>query len=180
LDAANLMAEQAPIASFEFRRGPFAGSHLSLFRTVLVHRGAEGFESIPLDRVASLGVAFERDSRLLIRGWVLLVVAIVLLAAFWPLRAVVSSILSEVTAQGQPGGFLPAAIKLVHLSVALLPYLSVIVALLATASLAFGWLGETVLRVMIAPVERVFATRGRDAVFFEFAETVAARLEKRE
>lgn len=174
------MAEQAPIASFEFRRGALAGSHLSLFRTVIVHRNTDGFETIPLDRIGSLGVSFERDGRLLTRGWVLLIVALILLAAFWPLRAVVSSILSEVTAQGQPGGFLPAAMRFVHLSVALLPYLSLIVALLATASLVFGWMGETVLRIMIAPVERVFSTRGRDPVFFDFAESVAARIEKRE
>lgn len=174
------MAEEAPLASFEFRRGALAGSNLSLFKTVLVHRSTEGFESIPLDRIGSLGIAFERDASQITKGCVLLVVALVLLVSFWPLRALVSSVVAEVTAQGQPGGFLPAALRLVHLSVALLPYASVVVALLATACLAFGWIGETVLRIMIAPVERVFAARGRDPLLYEFAESVSERLAKRE
>jgi hypothetical protein len=174
-----LVSEESPLATFEFRRGPLAGSHLALFKSGLVHRGADGFEAIPLDRIGSLGIGFERDAGRIAWGCVLLFIAIMLLAAFWPLRTLIATALAEVTAQGQGGGFLPASLRAVDLLVGLFPYASVAVALLATVSLALGWIGETVLHVGIAPAERAFAARGRDELLYEFAETVASLITRR-
>lgn len=169
------MSHGAPLASFEFQRGDLAGSHLSLFESSLVHRSADHFDAIPLDRVGAVGAAFERDPSRISWGGGLLVAALVLFAAFWPLRMLVASALGEVAAQAQGGGFLPAALRVVDFFVALLPFASVGLALWATASLALGWIGETVLRVSTTHTEKVYATRGRDPALFEFAETVAAQ-----
>lgn len=173
------MSEEAPLASYEFRRGPLAGTHLSLFQTRLVHRGGAGFEAIPLDRIGALSVGFERDSGRMAWGGILIVVALAVLGAFWPLRALVAATLAEVTAQAQAGTFLPAALHALELFVGLLPYLSVALALLATMFLALGWIGESVLRVVIAPSERIFCSRGRDPLLHEFAEAVSERMARR-
>ncbi len=172
------MNVEAPLATFEFRRGELAGSHLSLFGASLVHRGTEGFESIHLDRVAALGVAYERVARHINWGCVLLVLAAILFAAFWPLRMLVASMAGEVSVQTQ-GGFLPAALRAFDLSVSLLPAASLGVAIRAVALLVLGWIGETVMRVVVAPEERVFATRGRDPLLCEFGESVSAQIAKR-
>jgi len=168
----------APLATFEFHRGEFAGSHLSLFENSLVHRGADSFELIHLDRVAALGVAYERDPGHITWGCVLLVLAAMLFAAFWPLRMLVASMAGEVAMQTQ-GGFLPAALRAVDLAVSILPAASLGIAIWAIALLVLGWIGETVLRVVVAPAERVFATRGRDPLLHEFGESVSARIAKR-
>ncbi len=173
------MSGEAPLATFEFRRGELAGSHLSLFVSGLVHRSADHFEAIPLDHIESLGVGFERDSGRIAWGCVLLLIAVVLLSAFFSLRVPVASALAEASAQTQGGTLLPAALRMLDLCVALLPFASIAATLWAAVWIALGWIGETVLRVAIAPSERVFATRGRDPLLCEFAESVAARIAKR-
>lgn len=170
------MSEEAPLASFEFRRGELAGSHLSLFSSRLVHRSAEYSETMPLDRMGAVRIAFERDASRITLGCVLLAAAVVMFAASWPLRMLVASALGEVTAQAQAGAFLPAALRAIDFCVAVLPFAGVAVALWATAWLALGWIGDTVLTIVVAPCERVFAARGRDAALHEFAESVAARI----
>jgi hypothetical protein len=169
---------EAPLATYEFRRGEFAGSHLSLFDASVVHRGEGGCESIYLDRVAALGVAYERDTGRITWGCVLLFVATTVFAAFWPLRMLVASIAGEVSAQAQ-GGFLPAALRALDLGVSLLPAASLGIAIWAIALLILGWIGETVLRIVVAPAERIFATRGRDPLLYEFGESVSAQIAKR-
>lgn len=173
------MSEGASLASFEFRRGDLAGSHLSLFDSRLVHRSAGHLEAIPLGHIGAISVGYERDTGRMAAGCVLLVVGILLLAAFWPLRTVVASALADLAAQPQGGGFLPAALRVIEFCVALLPFAAFAFMLWAAACLAFGWIGETVLRVVIAPSERVYATRGRDAELFEFAESLSAHIAKR-
>jgi hypothetical protein len=173
------VTEGAHLASYEFRRGTLAGTELSLFKSSLVHRGGDGFETIPLDRISAISVGFERDPRRMSWGFVLLIVAMLLLAAFWPSRMLIAATLAEVTAQGQAGTFLPAALRAINAFVSLLPYLSAGAALWATALLALGWIGETVLRIVIAPVERTFSTRGRDPELYEFAESVSASISRR-
>ncbi len=172
------MSEE-PLASVEFRRGVLAGSHLSLYRTVLVHRSAAGFETIALNRISTLGVAFERDSGRINQGSVLFAVAALLLMLYWPLHTLASPALSEASVQAQAGGFMHMAARGFDLSVTLLPYVAGGFGVLAIASLALGWVGETVFRVGIAPVERIYASRGRDPLLTEFAEHVAAHIAKR-
>jgi hypothetical protein len=173
------MTEDAPLASFEFRGGLLAGSHLALFPSVLVHRNACGFEAIPLERISALGVRFERDPGRITWGSVLLIIAGSMLLAFLPLRMLIGAALAEAILQAPTGGFLPSALRVLDLCVAILPYVSAVIALWAAAWLVLGWRGETVLRVVIAPAERVFATRGRDQLLRDFAESVSARLGKR-
>jgi hypothetical protein len=168
--------DEAPLASFEFRRGDLAGSHLSLFSSRLVHRGADFSETMPLDRMGAARIGFERDHGRIGWGGTLLVVALAVFAASWPLRMLVTSALGEVAAQPQGGAFLPAALRALDLCVAVLPFASVAIALWATAWVVRGWIGDTVLTVVIAPSERVYAARGQDPALVEFAESVAARI----
>jgi hypothetical protein len=171
-----VVSEGAPVASFEFRRGELAGSHLSLFDSRLVHRSAGHFEAMPLAHIGAVSVGFERDSGRIALGCVLLFIGVVLFASFWPLRALVGSALAELGPQAQGGGFLPAALRALDFCVALLPFASVAFVVWATACLALGWIGETVMRVLIAPSERAYAARGRDPELFEFAESLSAHI----
>jgi hypothetical protein len=88
----------------------------------------------------------------------------------------VTSALGEVAAQPQGGAFLSAALRALDLCVAVLPFASAAIALWATAWVVRGWIGDTVLTVVIAPSERVYAARGQDPALVEFAESVAARI----
>jgi hypothetical protein len=173
------VSEGASLAAFEFTRGDLAGSHLALFDSRLVHRGAGHFEAISLGHIGAVSVGFERDSGRIASGGVLLFIGLALLAAFWPLRMLVGAAIADVAAQAQGGGFLPAALRMIDFCVALLPFASVAFILWATANLALGWTGETVLRVLVASSERAYVTRGKDPVLFEFAESVAAQIERR-
>ncbi len=168
--------DEAPLASFEFRRGEPAGSHLALFSSRLVHRGADFSETMPLNRMGAVRIGFERDNSRITWGCVLMVVALALFAASWPLRMLVTSALGEVAGQPQGGAFLPAALRALDLCVALLPFASVAIAIWAAAWVALGWVGHTVLTIVIAPSEREYAARGHDPVLQEFAESVAARI----
>lgn len=170
------MSEAAALATIEFRRGELAGSHLSLFDTRLVHRSAGHFEAIPLGHIGSVSVGYERDSGRIALGCVLLVVGIMLLAAFWPMRMLVGSALAEVAAQSPGGGFLPAALRVLDFCVALLPVASVAFIVWAITCIALGWIGETVMRVLVAPSERAFSTRGLDPMLLEFAESLSAHI----
>lgn len=167
---------EAPLATFEFRRGAMAGSHLSLFSTRLVHRGEDFSETVPVERIGAVRIAYEREGGRITFGCVLLVVALGVFAASWPLRMLVTSLLGEVVAQPQGGAFLPAALRALDLAVAVLPFASVAIALWAVACMSLGWAGETVLTILVAPGERAYAVRGRDPALQEFAEGIAARI----
>ena len=168
--------DEAPLASFEFHRGDLAGSHLALFPSRLVHRAAEFSDTMPLDRIGAVRIGFERDNGRIIWGSVLMILALAVFAASWPLRMLVTSALGEVAAQPQGGAFLPAALRALDLCVAVLPFGSVAIAVWAAAWIALGWVGNTVLTILISPSERVYAARGRDPVLHDFSETVAARI----
>jgi hypothetical protein len=170
-----VVTEGAALASFEFSRGDLAGSHLSLFDSRLVHRSADHFEAMPLDHIGAVSAGFERDSGRIAFGCALLFVGFLLLASFWPLRMLVGSALADVAGQAQ-GGFLLAALHALDLCVALLPFASVAFILWATASIALGWIGETVLRVLISGSERAYVTRGLDPALLEFAESLSAQI----
>lgn len=172
------MNGESPIATLEFRRGSLAGSHLSLFGACLVHRGGDAYESVPLDHIGSVGVAYERDGGRMAWGWSLLLIAAVLIAAFRPLSLLLGSMAGEVSGQS-PGAFLPVALNAVDLCVSLLPAASLAVAIWGVALLVLWWRGETVMRVVVAPVERVFAVRGRDPSLYEFGESVCAQIARR-
>ena len=51
------------ITRFDFTGGLLRGSHFTLYSTCLVHRGSAHLETLPLACIASLRVAYERDSR---------------------------------------------------------------------------------------------------------------------
>jgi len=169
---------EAPLATFEFRRGDLAGSHLSLFGACMIHRGADSFETIHLDRIGALQVAFERNAGRIAWGGALFFVALLLVGAFMPMRMLVASMAGEVSPQ-VAGTFLPVALRAVAFCVSLLPFASLALAAWGATWLVQGWIGETVVRVAVGPGERAFASRGRDPLLNEFAESVSAQISKR-
>lgn len=172
------VSNETALATFEFRRGELAGSHLSLFSACLVHRSAGGFETIHLDRIGAVGVAFERNAGRIAWGGALFFAALLLVAVFLPMRRLVASMAGEVTAQVQ-GTFLPAAIGALDFCVSLLPFASLGLAAWGITWVVLGWIGETVLRVAVGPGEKLFAMRGLDPLLVEFAESVSAQIAKR-
>lgn len=169
---------ESPLATFEFRRGELAGSHLSLFDVCMIHRSADSFETFPLDRIGALQAAFERNAGRIAWGGALIFVALLLVAVFLPLRMLVASIAGEVSPQVE-GTFLPVALRAVAFCVSLIPVASLALAAWGVTWLVLGWIGETVMRVAVGPGEKAFSSRGRDPSLYEFAESVSAQIAKR-
>ncbi len=172
------MSSEASLATLEFRRGDLAGSHLSLFGACLIHRGADSFETIHLDRIGALQVAFERNAGRIAWGGALVFSAVLLVWAYMPMRMVVAAMAGEVSPQ-VAGTFLPVALRAVAFCVSLLPFASLALAAWGATWLVQGWIGETVIRVAVGSGERAFACRGRDPLLFEFAESVSAQISRR-
>ena len=170
----------APLANFEFLSGELRGSTLSLLPARLVHSGTDFTDTLQLDHVGALRVAFERDFGRITRGGLLLLAAVALLAIYRPVQSLLAATFGELATQSQgSSAFLLAALHAVEFGVGLLPLLAAGLVLWAGAWLALGWIGNTVLVVVVTPVEKVFATRGRDVALFEFAQSVDACLDAR-
>ena len=81
------MTPDHPIAEFEISSGTRRGSRLTLYASRLAYQGGDAMESVPLAHLASVGVAFERDSRKLYWAIALLVLALILLAVSGPISS---------------------------------------------------------------------------------------------
>lgn len=170
-------ANDAALASYDFRHGALRGSHLALFSTRLEHRAGDFFEVLPLARMGALSAGFERDASRLRWSAFLLLVALLVAVSYWPLRSLVAIGFDGLNSQSLGGGaFLPTALSALDVCVGLLPVLAGLIALRAVSWLVPAWIGHTVLTVSTGAVERTFAARGRDPELVEFAETVAHRL----
>ena len=168
---------ETPLASCEFASGELRGSTLALFQGRLVHSGTDFIDTLQLDHVGALRIAFERDINRMVWGAVLVLIAIAVVAMYRPLQTQVAGLLGELTTQSQTGtAFLFAALHAIEFAVALMPVLAAAFTLWAGACLAFGWIGGTELVVVVAPVVRVFVSRGKDAALIEFAQSVAAHM----
>jgi len=168
----------AAVARFDFPSGLLHGSHLILYQGCLVHRGGYLLETLPLATIASVRVAFERDTRRLGWGIALLVLALVLFAVSAPLAALAAEAAAQMAAAGGQAvaRALLGLFRVLEAAAGLLPFLAMLVAAAGAALAAFGWLGGTTLVVTFAGYERDYPVRGRNAALLDFAELLAEQL----
>jgi hypothetical protein len=174
------MSSEAPSAltRFEFKSGLARGSHLALYPRCLVHRGESQLETLPLAGIASLRVAFLRDSRKL--GWAiaLVAVALVLLALAGPLGSLAAESASDMASGGSQGvaKALYALFRFLEGVASVMPAAALACALGGAALGILGWRGSTTLTLTLGGAERVYRVRGRDTLLLDFAEMVSERL----
>ena len=65
---------ETPLASCEFASGELRGSTLALFQGRLVHSGTDFIDTLQLDHVGALRIAFERDINRMVWGGVLVLI----------------------------------------------------------------------------------------------------------
>ena len=175
------MTNDAPAAltRFEFTSGLERGSHLALYPRCLVHRGPTQLETVPLAAIASLRVAFLRDSRKLAWGIALVVIALLLLVVAGPLGSVAAESANDMASGGSTQGVARALLGLFRFLeglASLLPAAGLACALGGATLAIFGWRGTTALTVTLGGAQRVYRVRGRDTLLLDFAESVSERL----
>jgi hypothetical protein len=174
------MSSEAPSAltRFEFKSGLARGSHLALYPRCLVHRSDSELETVPLAAIASLRVAFLRDSRKLRWGVVLVVFALLLLAIAGPLGSLAAESASDMASGGSQGvaKALYALFRFLEGVASVMPAAALACALGGAALAIYGWRGTTTLTLTLGGAERIYRVRGRDTLLLDFAEMVSERL----
>lgn len=167
----------AAVARFDFASGPMRGSHLTLYTTCLVHRGASRLETLPLVTVAAVSVAFVRDFRRLGWGIALVFLALLLFVVSGPLISI-SAVAAGDVAAGTSGVAvaLHALFRILEAIGHALPALGGVAAIGGGALGVLGWLGGTTLILTFAGGDRVYAVNGRNTMLLDFAETVSEKL----
>lgn len=173
------MSEPGPaIARFEFMSGLLRGTHLTLYPTCLVHRGANQVETLPLAGMTAVRVAFERDTRKLGWGIALVVAALVMLAVTGPLGSFASGAAGEMASAGAQGvaRALHSFFRLLEALASLLPVAALACVIGGGVLCALSWMGSTLLIVSLPGSERFYRVRGRNTVLLDFAEAFGERL----
>lgn len=174
------MTSEAPpaLTRFEFTSGLQRGSNLALYPRCLVHRSQSQLETLPLAAVASLRVAFLRDSRKLRWGVALVVIALILLALAGPLGSIAAESANDMASGGTQGvaRALYGLFRFLEGVASLMPAAALACALGGAALAIYGWRGTTALTLTLGGAERVYWVRGRDTLLLDFAETVSERL----
>lgn len=168
----------APLTRFEFTSGLQRGSHLALYPRVLVHRSESHLETLPLGALASVRVAFARDSRKLGWGIALVVIALLLLALAGPLGSFAAQAAGDMASAGTQGvaRALYGLFRFFEGVASLMPATALACALGGAALGVYGWRGTTILTLSLGGAERVYGVRGRDTLLLDFAEMVSERL----
>jgi hypothetical protein len=167
----------AALTRFDFTDGELRGSHLTLFANYLVHRGDSHIETLPLATIASVRVSYERNASLMGWGVVLLFVAMLMLLAAAPLAGVAGSAAAELQASRDGvSRALQGLLRLVEAFGNALPVMAIAAVLGGGALAVFGWIGNTILTLTLAGVERAFRVRGRNTRLLDFTEAVSERL----
>ncbi len=162
---------------FEFMNGPQRGSQLTLYPRCLVHRSESHLETVPLERITALKVAFERDPRRLGWGAGLVLGALLLLAIASPVASVAHAAAQEMAASGQGvARALYGFFRFIEVIAALLPALALAAAVGGAALGVLGWRGSTTFTVLLGGSERAYSVRGRDTLLLDFAEMASERL----
>ena len=176
------MALDNPLAEFEIGSGAQRGSRLTLYANRLVHQGGDSMETVPLARLASVRVAFERDPRKLNWAVGLLLAALILAVASRPLQSLIAGAaakLGDPSRRDSLDAVLLGVFDALGSFAGTLPGIAVALAAAAAALLVFFWLGVTVLTLAFAATERSYAVWGRNRFLVDFAQTVAERLAAR-
>jgi hypothetical protein len=166
-----------PLTRFDFTNGSLRGSHFTLHSGCLVHRGETHHETLPLDRLASVRVAFERDLHRIGWGVGLVVLALIVFLVAGPLAQLAAGAAAEVgTAGHEVARALHAVFRFLWFLARLLPFVAFLCALGGVGLAALGWLGNTTLTLDLAGSQRAYAVRGRNAGLLDFSEALSERL----
>lgn len=167
------------LAEFQVASGEQRGLRLTLYTGHMELKGGDSAETIPLARLASVRVAFERDSRKLNWAIALLVVALICAASSGPLQRWMAEMVAKVAESGGRESLEAVMIAVFTACRTIARMLTPIAALLAAGAVAllvFFWLGQTRLALAFAATERSCTVRGHDRGLVEFAEQVGERL----
>ncbi|MEJ2173844.1 MAG: hypothetical protein P8Y76_02745 [bacterium] len=168
-------------ARFDFRIGALHGSALTLADGVLMHRGGSRLETVPLQAISAVRIAFERDANKI--GWaiVLLIVAWALSAASAPLAGLADMLATRVRGDGAASvqdiaSIMIATFRGLGAAARMLPTFGNLISAIAIVLLAIGLWGRTTLTLTLAAVERHYVVWGRNRRLFDFAEVVSERI----
>jgi len=170
------MALETPIANFDFSSGMLRGTRLSLFGTRLLHHGPGYMESVTLDAIGAVRVAYERNTRGIAWGAALAVIALVLFLASGPLAGLATEAANEVNGTGSIAHLLRATLIFLGAIASILPAVGLACLIGGGALATFGWIGATTLAVSLPGGEREFGVRGRSRALVEFADLLAERV----
>ncbi|MGH8687918.1 MAG: hypothetical protein ACREVQ_09440 [Burkholderiales bacterium] len=170
------MALETPIASFDFASGVLRGTQLSLFGTRLLHHGPGYMESMTLDGISAVRVAYARNLRGISWGAVLAVVALVLFLVSGPLAGLATEGASDVNGTGSIAHLLRATLLFLGAIASILPALGLGCLIGGVALAGFGWFGATTLALSMPGGEREFGVRGRNRMLVDFADLLAERV----
>ena len=166
-----------PLTRFDFMNGALRGSQLMLYPRCLVHRSESHLETVPLARVAALGVSFRRDRRRLGWGAAFVIGALFLLALSTPLGSFAHGAAQEMTAGSQGvARALYSFFRFLEVTAAILPALALAGAVGGAALAVLGWRGSTTLTLVLGGSERRYSVRGRDGLLLDFAEMASERM----
>jgi hypothetical protein len=173
------MAAETPLAHFDFVAGPQRGTRLTLYPARLVHEGVGMMESMPLESLAAVGAAYERDGGRIGWGAALMVAGLALLAVFRPLASLAASTGAQVADAQAIGQLLRATLGALESLANLLPLAAGACLAGGVALVVLGWLGSTTLTLMLPAGERAYAVRGRNTQLADFATLLAERAAQR-
>jgi len=166
---------------FDFRFGPLRGSSLLLDEATLTHRGGSRFETVPLQAISAVRIAFERDTNRI--GWAifLLIVGYALSAAAAPLAGLADSLATRVRGDGAASvqdiaNIMIATFRGLGAAARMLPALGNLVGAIGIVLIAIALWGRTTLTLTLAAVERPYVVWGRNRRLFDFAEAISERL----
>lgn len=166
------------ITRYDFIGGPLRRSYFTLYSTCLVHRSETQLETLPLARIASLRVAYERDPRKIGWGVSLLVIALIVFAISGPLAEALAAAAADMAAAGSSGvaRALHGVLRFFWSVANALPFVAAACLLGGIALAVLGWLGSTTLVLDLAGSQRAYAVRGRNPGLLDFSEALSERL----
>lgn len=167
---------------------PLGGETAVLTDRRLVVGGAAGERSFALGQIGAVQARYERVVGEVVRGAVLVAVALVLFVVSGPTRTLLLNLGTALEPtvrqeQRQEGGGLANAVRVVQQGldalaavVGALPLLGVVLLLLGGARIALGVVGRTVVTIYAGGGEFELARRGRRPALEEFAREVGQHL----
>jgi hypothetical protein len=168
-------------AHYDFRSGPSRGSSLSLGPETLMHRGRSQLETVPLQAISAVRIAFERDAHKI--GWaiVLLIVAYAVSSVSAPLAGLAESLATRVRGDGAASvqdiaSIMIATFHGLSAAARMLPTFAKLIAAIGVVVLAIGLWGQTTLTLTLSAIERHYVVRGRNRRLFDFAEVLSDRI----
>ena len=168
-------------AHYDFRSGPLRGSSLALSAEALMHRGRSRLETVPLQAISAVRIAFERDANKV--GWaiVLVIVAYAVSAAAAPLAELAESLATRVRGDGAASvqdiaSIMIATFHGLGAAARMLPSFAKVIGAIGIVMLAIGLWGQTTLTLTLSAIERHYVVRGRNRRLFDFAEVLSERI----